>query len=479
MASPQARDQRRDWYTLSVDTLRGWGIVVVILVAGVGGFFGYRQWERFAVERDAGAVIDEDRVLLERLATEAGLEAFRNEYLTAQQTWQEARTLHAQAQWKPALAAGRRSRALLSSISDALRSRGAAGEAQFVSAQGGVQFRRGEAGDWDNARGRVVLRSGDYVKTTGNGSAEIMFTDGTLYTVRPNTLFLVTATRQDGASGPGERSIRMEYGWVNLSTAQRPATVTTPGAQARVRESSEASVAYDQATASSRFSAVRGGLRVETSSGSTREVGELEQVVQTGAALTEPKSLPAPPQLAEPADNLEVNLDRVRELAFSWQPVAGAARYAFQVSRSRLFVDNLIDADNRTKTKATLGVRGEGNFLWRVSAFGKDGAQGPWSMPRRLRIASQRAGGGEADKTPPSVDLEDVRAYGSIVIMSGRTEPGATIEVNGEDTSVNADGTFTKTVQLAAEGWSFVEIRARDAWGNETVRKQRVYVEGL
>jgi hypothetical protein len=479
LASPQARDQRRDWYTLSVDTLRGWGIVVVILVAGVGGFFGYRQWERFAVERDAGAVIDEDRVLLERLATEAGLEAFRNEYLTAQQTWQEARTLHAQAQWKPALGAGRRSRALLLSISDALRSRGAAGEAQFVSAQGGVQFRRGEAGDWDDARGRVVLRSGDYVKTSGNGSAEIMFTDGTLYTVRPNTLFLVTATRQDGASGPSERSIRMEYGWVNLSTAQRPATVSTPGAQARVRESSEASVAYDQATASSRFSALRGGLHVETSNGSAREVGELEQVVQTGAALTEPKSLPAPPQLGEPADNLEVNLDRVRELAFSWQPVAGAARYAFQVSRSRLFVDNLIDADNRTKARATLGVRGEGNFLWRVAAFGKDGAQGPWSTPRRLRIASQRAGGGEADKTPPQVDLEDVRAYGSIVIMSGRTEPGATIEVNGEDTSVGADGTFTKTVQLAAEGWSFVEIRARDAWGNETVRKQRVYVEGL
>ena len=94
-------------------------------------------------------------------------------------------------------------------------------------------------------------------------------------------------------------------------------------------------------------------------------------------------------------------------------------------------------------------------------------------------MASQRAGGGDADKTPPQVDLEDVRAYGSIVIMNGRTEPGATVEVNGEDTSVNADGTFTKTVQLAAEGWSFVEIRARDAWGNETVRKQRVYVEGL
>jgi hypothetical protein len=210
-----------------------------------------------------------------------------------------------------------------------------------------------------------------------------------------------------------------------------------------------------------------------------REVGTLEQVVQTGMALSEPKALPAPPQLVEPADNLEVNLDRVRELVFSWQPVQGATRYAFQVSRSRLFVDNVIESDNRAKPRATIGVRGEGNFLWRAAAYGKDGAQGPWSTPRRLRIASQRGGGREADKTPPQVELEDVRAYGSIVMLAGRTEPGASIEVNGEETSVSADGSFNKTVQLAAEGWSFVEIRARDAWGNETVRKQRVYVEAL
>ena len=479
MAAPQSRAPRRDWYTLSVDTLRFWGVFAVVLVAGVGGFFGYRQWERYSVERDAGAVIDEVRVLLERLSNESGLETFTNEYQTAQQNWQEARSAHAQKQWKAALVAGERSRSLLLSISDALRSRGAAGEAQFVSAQGGVQFRRGEAADWENARGRVVLRPGDYVKTSGNGSAEIMFTDGTLYTVRPNTLFLVTGSRPDGSGAPGDRSIRMEYGWVNLSTAQSPATVSTPGAQARVRESSEASVAYDQSTASSRFAALRGGLSVETGAGKTRDVGELEQVVETGGALTEAKALPGMPQLAEPADNLDVNLDRVRELVFSWQPVSGATRYAFQVSRSRLFVDNVIDAVDRAKPRATLGVRGEGNFLWRAAAFGKDGVQGPWSPPRRLRISSQRGGGGDADKTPPQIELEDVRAYGAIVIFAGRTEAGAMIEVNGEEALVNADGSFTKTVQLAAEGWSFVELRARDAWGNETVRKQRVYVEGL
>ena len=65
-----------------------------------------------------------------------------------------------------------------------------------------------------------------------------------------------------------------------------------------------------------------------------------------------------------PLDGATVALDRTMPLA--WEPVAGASRYAFQVSRSRLFVDNVIDVANRTRPRATLGLRGEGSFLERL-----------------------------------------------------------------------------------------------------------------
>ena len=42
---------------------------------------------------------------------------------------------------------------------------------------------------------------------------------------------------------------------------------------------------------------------------------------------------------------------------------------------------------------------------------------------------------------------------------------------------VAADGSFTKTIQLNNEGWNFIEIRARDASGNETARRHRVFVD--
>jgi hypothetical protein len=166
----------------------------------------------------------------------------------------------------------------------------------------------------------------------------------------------------------------------------------------------------------------------------------------------------------------------MRQVVLAWNPVPGAGRYALQVSRNHLFVDNVIDVGNRTRTRATLGLRGEGTFQWRVAAF-KDGVQGPWSRARKFRVASFRSGLGEKDKTPPELDLADVKSYGSIFIVGGRSEPGARIEINGEQVKTEADGSFTKTVQLSKDGWSFIEIRVRDASGNETLRRHRVFVE--
>ena len=472
MPSQKAARPRKDWYSVSVDTLRGWGLLLLLIVLAGLGYWGYRVWERHAIEREAGRVIAEAEALLGRVPRE-GEASFGGEYGAAVDSLEQARAEHARADFRAALASARRSRGVLLSILESFSRQGEAVEAEFISRQGEVEYRRGDGGDWEEARGRVQLNPGDYVRTSANGSAEIMFRDGTFYTVRPNTQFVISTVREEGA--PGEQAIDMEYGWVDLNTAQRASTVRTPEAEARVQESSEAFVVYDKGARRGRFGAFRGGMELEAGGGLKRQVGELQQVVQTGDLLSSPSPLPGRPEPLDPTDNMEVDLARVRRLGLSWSPVQGAARYALQVSRSHLFVDNIIDVENRARTSATIGVRGEGSFLWRVAAFGRDGARGPWSAPRRFRVAALR--GGEEDEVPPSLDLEDVKSYGSIFIVVGRTEPGARVAVNGEQVTVESDGTFDKTVQLTKEGWSFIEIRASDSGGNETVRRHRVFVE--
>jgi hypothetical protein len=450
-------------------------LLLALLILGLG-FLGYQAWERRALERDATAVVEEARGLLQRLYGEKRAASFAAELGSARESLQDAQAKLLAEDFRGALESGQRSKNVLLSILDTLALRGTAGQARFISIEGEVEYRRGDGGDWQEARSRVQLQPGDSVRTSEGGSAEIMFLDGSLYTVRPNTQFIVSPA---SAGAPTARqSIEMEYGWVNLSTSKQPSNVRTPGAVARVREESEAFVAVDKTTNQGRFGAYRGGVELSSTGGLSREIGPLQQVVQTGDLLSEARPLPAPPEPREPRDNETLDLERTRRLVLSWSPVAGATRYALQVSRSHHFVDNIIDAENRTRTQATLGVRGEGSFQWRIAAYGADGTQGPWSSPRKFRVASsQTAGDEKKDTTPPELDLDDVKTYGSIFMVSGRSEPGARIEVGGEQVKAAVDGTFTKTVQLTKEGWNMIEIRARDAWGNETVRRHRVFVE--
>ncbi|MBV8202756.1 MAG: FecR domain-containing protein, partial [Acidobacteria bacterium] len=475
---------RKDWYSISVDTLRGW-FFLLLVAAGLGGaYLVYRTWEQQSLERRSRQLIEQDQRLLGQVRDDVKLGEFKSEYEAGAQSLQEARADYAQRRFRAAFAGAVTSRKLLQSILDTLALTSSGGQAQFISLSGEVEYKREGGGSWEEARPRVPLRAGDYVRTGSGSSAEIVFLDGTLYTVRGNTQFVISPPGGDSPAGAGaaageaatDQAIQMEYGWVNLNTASRPSQVKTPGAVAKVRQDSEAFVTYDRGSNRGRFGAVRGGMELAAKGGMTREVGELQQVVQTGDLLSQAQKLPASPVPLEPADNRELDLDRSQNLVLSWNAVPGANRYALQVSRSHLFADNLINVENRTRAKATLGLRGEGTFFWRVAAFSREGTEGPWSRPRKFRVASAKSGG-ERPNAPPELDLVDVKSYGSIFIVAGRCTPGSRLDINGEQAVVGVDGAFKKTVQFNKEGYSYIEIRARDRWGSETVRRRRVLVE--
>ena len=466
--------KHRDWYKISVDTLRGWGIFVLLIAAAGAGYVGFRAWERYAIQREAAHAIDDARVLFQRLRSERSLAGFKAEYDAAWTGIEEARALYAKARYDDSLAKADRSREMLLSLLDASKNSREGGEAQFIAVQGRVEYRRADRAEWEQARARVTLRPGDYVKTGASGSAEIMFGDGTLYTVRSDTFFLVSA-RTAGEQG---KKVQLQYGWINLNTAQSGSRVATPQAEAVVADQSEAVVSYDEVKREGRFSTYRGRMEVKTGA-TSREVAALQTVRQTADKLSAVETLPGPPRLLTPEENADFDYDRQKQLRLQWEGVPGGERYALQVSKNRLFADNVIDVADRRSTGATLGVQGEGTFLWRVAAVAAGNVRGPWSAPGRFRVVSGRSGSGSGDKQPPELQVQSVQKYGSIFIVGGHTEPGAAVTVNEESVTVQADGAFTKTIQLAASGWAFLEVKAVDASGNQATHRTRVFVESL
>lgn len=376
--------QRKYWYKISVDAVRGWTAFLTLAVLAVVGIYGYRLLTRHLLDRQAVMAMEESDQLIIRLRNEKNLSLHSEKYDSALASLTEARDLHSQGELARSLLNAQRSRSLLVSIVDSLRHRDPAGEAQFVSARGRVEVRRGDRGEWQPARSRMVVYAGDYIKASDNASAEVMMVDGTLFTVHPGTVVLIDRSRSMMGLR-SERTLSLESGWVNLSTSSAGSRVTTPSAEARVEERSEAVVAFDQETNEGRFAAYRGQMRVASQDGATRDIGELEQVVQRGQQLSAPKKIPDAPLVIAPEDNFEIELSR-DQLSLRWKSVTGAAAYDLQVSHNRLFVENIIEDENRTRTTATIGLKRPGSYVWRVSARDRDGAKGPWSPTYRFRV---------------------------------------------------------------------------------------------
>ena len=173
-----------------------------------------------------------------------------------------------------------------------------------------------------------------------------------------------------------------------------------------------------------------------------------------------------PPAVIAPSNGFDFNLDRSRELVLSWDQVKDADGYQLQISRSRLFGEAVVDR-RRVKNSATLGVNEEGNFYWRVAAYGPDGVLGPWSSLRKFRALSLD-GIGWKDTVPPQLQVAKMMVNGNIVIITGRTEPGVRVEIDGQRTPVEADGSFSLSITPEAEGLVDVKVSAVDASGNRT-----------
>ena len=209
MPSNPLNKSTRGWYTVSVDTLRGAAIIAAFAALALGGYGLYRQWGRRALEQEArGGPRPRSRSCWRAPTPRSPRVSFVEELESARRRAGPPAPSFAAGDYRESRSArGAAAGALCSPSSTPCAAARLPGEAQFIAAQGGVEYRRGDRGEWEEARARVVLQSGDYVKTSANGSAEIVFLDGTLYTVRPNTLFLVTRRpARRAASPPSSRS---------------------------------------------------------------------------------------------------------------------------------------------------------------------------------------------------------------------------------------------------------------------------------
>ncbi|HEY2324511.1 MAG TPA: FecR domain-containing protein [Thermoanaerobaculia bacterium] len=466
-----------DWYLISIDRLKKIGLVVFLVLLGAGIWF-YVSHERGNPRTIAEGAIADARQALNSLASSKDFSVHRAEFDRAQKKLDDASNLFNGKKYQEAQAAAFESQ----TISRTAASGGSEQEndARFLTLEGDVEYQKGSSGDWLRADLRTPLVNGDWVKTHDSASAELMFQNGSLYTIGPNALLEIYSTI-NAQTARKTNSVQMKFGSVEVATVNDQSTVRTPGSQVVVDSESTTQVGVNKADAQTSIMAVRGSASVAPAAGGEAvklTAGDKLNATSVGALGTVKKLL-MPPALSNPPDNQVFSIALDTQISFQWQAQPGAVAYQLQVSRSRLFSTLEINS-RRTKLEATAKVESEGIFYWRVASIGADGDLGPFSPFRRFRVSGsgKSASSATGDTQPPPLTLKaPFNIGGQFYIIEGQTEPGATVFVNDEEADVETSGHFKKLVSFNKVGQNTVIVKAVDAAGNQTVKSQVVLVE--
>jgi hypothetical protein len=470
-----------EWFNVTYRSVMVTIALSVLLLVGAGGWWYW--FHLHAPRQAAGQAIERAGARFDDASSMAGPDPYAEVVDSAGSALDEARQEFAGGEWDRARVAAIRSENLsIKALELAQGNTGGARMVRFYRIEGEVRVKRAGEFSWKGADSEMVLQIGDQVKTSSSGSAQLIYFDGTLTTIKAGSLLEIRDLYEDPVTKVRRVKEKLNWGELNSSTRERNVRgsyheVATETVAARSEEGSEFRVAYDRGQKTATFDVFDG--RIEVASDDRKAVldaGERVQADPSGALLAK-ESLPGVPRLISPADQrVFVHEDPARSrISLSWEPVASAGRYRLVIAEKPLFTKPLYDAE-RSETDAVIEGVPVGSYYWRVAAISDRGGPGPYSDARRFRVASERIHD-HSDTEPPVLEIAEFVPIGAMVIVNGRTEPGATLWVDEEKVDVADDGRFYAVVRMRREGLNRIRFVAQDTAGNESELQRTAVVE--
>jgi hypothetical protein len=347
-------------------------------------------------------------------------------------------------------------------------------QAKFVNLDGKVQVKKVNSVQWVDADYRTALDKGDLVQTGTDGYARVTFADGTFYTVKPGTL--ITVEENSTASNrPTSVAVRINTGAVDLATPNwtspgSKAAVSIEDAKAELRPNSRAAVKSDKDTKESEI-VVSTGSAVLQRGQEKVEVSQWQKAsVPSGGAITKSEVL-APPDLLEPLNLAPIIAENAKSalIHFEWKPVQDAVSYSLRISTTSMFTKTVKEVTVVKGTSADLSGLDAGDYFWDVIATNAKKMSSDVSDPYKFTLVSQ----GKAQEM--TLEIQDTHLVGRAVEITGRTEPGAALIINGQHVpNIAPDGTFRHFTEPLLPGEHTIVVIGQNRRGGTA--KQQVSV---
>jgi hypothetical protein len=299
--------------------------------------------------------------------------------------------------------------------------------------------------------------------------------------VRPDSLITIEETTEDPSSKARKVAWFISSGGATFQTARRnvpgsSTEVATQTVRGSVGELSRGEVNVAEA-GDSDFRLFQGSGQVTTKAGQTLGLANNEAVKVDASGKAGAKvSLPGVPVLLAPSHQAEITYPNAAQATtlLVWKGVPEASAYHVMLDYSAYFNRPLVDRKGIKDSSVELRGLDVGKYYWRVAAIDRGGEEGNFSDFARFTVAS--AGDGRSGEgPPPPLVLQSLEVRQNILQVKGKTEPGASLTVNGQRLDVEADGSFNDFITLEP-GKQDVVLRATGLNGGVRELKRPVVV---
>ncbi len=350
-------------------------------------------------------------------------------------------------------------------------------QAHFTALDGTVRVKKGTGNSWVTADYNIPLEKGDVVQTGSEGMAKVVFNDGTSYTVKQDSLIVI---EENSANDQQQTNVAVAVstGTVDLSTATysqgSKSQVIVAGATASLSPESAAQV-HNDPTGDQHEILMKKGTGEVTRNGETVKLANWEKVSFVGqqSHMEKAKEI-GPPTPIAPANMAPLfsSGEAMKDVEFSWTPMANAVGYRLRLSRNPYFSSTLVDKKVNTAA-VTVTNLGEGAYYWMVQSYDATGKESVESEKNRFTIIPKGK-----DTEAIELELDPFIQHGHVIEVTGKTQNGARVMVNGSEVPmVASDGGFHYFTPPLPTGEAVITVTAQTAQGGVNTQQKKILIQ--
>ena len=152
--------------------------------------------------------------------------------------------------------------------------------------------------------------------------------------------------------------------------------------------------------------------------------------------------------------------------------MADAAGYRLRISRNPYFSSTVADQKVNTADVIVSGLP-EGAYYWVVQSYDADGKASMESEKNRFTIIPKGK-----DTAAIDLQLDPFIQHGHVLELTGKTEVGARVMVNGREVPViSTDGSFHYFTPPMPLGESTITITAQNAKGGVNTLQKKIVIQ--